>query len=138
MGYRVDPSASIPPSRQLVEAVLDGIASGELTPGARLLSVRAMAGEALVNPNTVAKAYRELTVLGVVEARNGSGVFVTTDGPGIARQQRQASTLANLEQAALEARRAGHDEADIRGTVETVLEEKGLEEKGKKQGRRSA
>ncbi|MHC4515726.1 MAG: GntR family transcriptional regulator [Planctomycetota bacterium] len=133
MGYRVDPAASIPPSRQLVEAVLDGIASGELTPGARLLSVRAMAGEALVNPNTVAKAYRELTVLGVVAARNGSGVFVTTDGPGIARAHRQASTLANLEQAVLEARRAGHDEAEIRNTVEKVCAEK-----GKKRGRRSA
>lgn len=124
MGYRVDPSASTPPSRQLVEAVLDGIASGELTPGARLLSVRGMASEALVNPNTVAKAYRELTVLGVVEARNGSGVFVTARGPAIARKQRQASTLANLEQAVLEARRAGHDEEHIRSIVESMLRDR--------------
>ena len=90
MTYTVDPHASTPPSRQLVDAVLDVMARGELTGGERLLSVRAMAQEALVNPNTVGKAYRELEQLGVVQGRNGSGVFVTEQGVEIARSKRRS------------------------------------------------
>ena len=58
MNVRVDPHSLLPPSQQLVAAVLDAIAAGELPPGARLPSVRGLASEALVNPNTVTKAYR--------------------------------------------------------------------------------
>ncbi|MBL8897988.1 MAG: GntR family transcriptional regulator, partial [Planctomycetes bacterium] len=63
---RVDSTSTVPPSRQLVEGVLDAIARGALEEGARLPSVRELAAEALVNPNTVAKAYRELQWLGAV------------------------------------------------------------------------
>lgn len=105
---RVDPALDLPPSRQLVEAVLDAIASGALAPGARLLSVRALAAEALVNPNTVAKAYRELELMGAVEPRNGLGVFVGPRGPEIARGARRDATLEAFRRAAAEALRAGH------------------------------
>ncbi len=86
MIVRVDPHADVPPSRQIVEAVLDAVARGEWGPEDRLPSVRALAEEAMVNPNTVGKAYRDLEGLGVVEGRNGSGVFVTAAGPARARR----------------------------------------------------
>jgi GntR family transcriptional regulator len=105
----VDPTRSTPPSRQLVEAVLDRVAGGDWGSGDRLPSVRGLAAEALVNPNTVGKAYRELEVLGVVAGRNGAGVFVTPEGPGIARKQRRAATIAALQLAIASALRAGHD-----------------------------
>ncbi|MDA1195959.1 MAG: GntR family transcriptional regulator, partial [Planctomycetota bacterium] len=69
MTIRVDPSRATPPSRQIVEAILDEIARGHFSAGARLPSVRGLAAEALVNPNTVGKAYRELELLGVSEGR---------------------------------------------------------------------
>jgi len=106
---KVDPALDTPPSRQIVEALLDAVACGALRPGAKLLSVRACAGEALVNPNTVAKAYRDLEVMGVVTGRNGLGVFVTDKGPGIARGARSKATLDAFRRAAMEAQRAGHD-----------------------------
>ncbi len=56
MSYRVDPHSEVPPSKQLVQQVLDAIARGDLETGDRLPSVRGMAAEALVNPNTVGKA----------------------------------------------------------------------------------
>ena len=115
--YRVDQSSSVPPSRQLVEAVLDAVACGAIAAGDKLLSVRAMAAEALVNPNTVAKAYRDLEALGVVEGRNGLGVFVTPEGPRLARGQRDEATLRAFERAALEAMRAGHSAAALRDLV---------------------
>ncbi len=85
MAIRVDSSRQTPPSRQIVEAVLERIAGGRLASGDRLPSVRGLAAEALVNPNTVGKAYRELEVMGVVEGRGGSGVFVTPRGPADGR-----------------------------------------------------
>jgi len=116
VSYRVDLSSAVSPSRQIVEAVLDAVAAGALAPGARLLSVRALAAEALVNPNTAARAYRDLESLGVVEGRNGLGVFVTERGPSVARGLRERATLEAFARAAAEALRAGH-------TVDALLEQ---------------
>lgn len=132
MTIRVDPTRATPPSRQLVEAVLDRIAGGAWAAGDRLPSVRGLAAEALVNPNTVGKAYRELEGMGVVEGRNGAGVFVTPEGPGAARAQRRGATLDALMHALESALQAGHPPAALRRHVERRL---GKEEGG---ARRSA
>ncbi|MGQ0613885.1 MAG: GntR family transcriptional regulator [Planctomycetaceae bacterium] len=113
MHLRVDPASDTPPSRQIVEALLDAIAAATLASGARLPSVRALAAEALVNPNTVSKAYREMEALGVVESRSGLGVFVTPRGPGIAKGARRRRTLDAFRRAACEATRAGHEPAEL-------------------------
>jgi GntR family transcriptional regulator len=118
---RVDPHSLVPPSQQLVAAVLDAIGSGELKPGDKLPSVRGLAGEALVNPNTVAKAFRDLEHLGVTEGRNGSGVFVTAAGPDVSRALRLAETLAQLRAAVQHALRAGHEPAVLRFVVDGVV-----------------
>ena len=121
MTIRVDPASDTPPSRQIVEAVLDRLAGGTWVAGDRLPSVRGLAADALVNPNTVGKAYRELEVLGVVAGRNGAGVFVTPEGPGSARKQRRAATLAALQNAIECALRAGHDPKVLGRRVERQL-----------------
>jgi GntR family transcriptional regulator len=120
VNYRVDLSSSVSPSRQIVEAVLDAVAAGALAPAARLLSVRALAAEALVNPNTAARAYRDLEALGVVEGRNGLGVFVTERGPAVARGLRKQSTLEAFARAAAEALRAGHTMDQLLEQIEGV------------------
>ena len=120
MSYRVDPHSPVPPSRQIVEAVLDTLARGELAAGDQLPSVRVMASLALVNPNTVGKAYRDLDHLGVAVGRNGAGVFVTPRGPALARRARQQATLAAFAAAAREALRAGHDADALRGELEEI------------------
>ena len=121
MTYRVDQSSTVSPSRQLVEAVLDGVSAGTMTPGDKLLSVRALAAEALVNPNTAARAYRDLELIGVLEGRNGRGVFVTAQGPGIARGMRVKATLDAYRRAAAEALRAGHDAATLRAVLDSSV-----------------
>ena len=109
----VDPDSDVPPSRQLVESVLDAIASGALEPGAQLPSVRAMAAAAMVNHNTVARAYEELARLGATEGVNGVGVFVTLRAPEVAAAERRAATLLALRRALAEALRAGHTYEDV-------------------------
>jgi GntR family transcriptional regulator len=113
MPWSVDTDSDVPPSRQLVEAILDAIASGALEPGTQLPSVRAMAAEALVNHNTVARAYEALQRLGATEAVNGVGVFVTLQAPEVAAVERRAKTLDVLRRAIAEALRAGHSYEDV-------------------------
>jgi GntR family transcriptional regulator len=124
MDWRVDPDSDVQPSRQLVLAALDALASGRFAAGDCLPSVRALAASALVNPNTAARAWRELEHLGVARARNGSGVFVTPDGPRLARELRRAATLAALERAWAEALRAGHERSDLLRTLDPPASER--------------
>ncbi|MEX1828214.1 GntR family transcriptional regulator [Luteibacter sp. CQ10] len=67
---------SRPIGRQIVDAVRMRIATGELRPGAQLPSVRGLAQQLTINPNTVAKAYAELTAEGWLESRQGLGLYV--------------------------------------------------------------
>jgi len=129
---RVDPNSLTPPSQQIVAAVLDAIANGALQPGDRLPSVRGLAAQALVNPNTVTKAYRDLEHLGATEGRNGSGVFVTAAGPAVARALRRAQTLAALREAIAAALRAGHGAEAITRLLDEVLAEEGMATEGKR------
>jgi GntR family transcriptional regulator len=108
VNFRVDPHSHVPPSQQLVDAVLDAIARGELRPGDKLPSVRGLAALALVNPNTVGKAYRDLEHLGATAGKNGSGVFVTDGGADVAKALRLLSTLDAFRAAAAACQRAGH------------------------------
>lgn len=137
MNVRVDPHSLTPPSQQLVAAVLDAIASGELAVGDKLPSVRGLAASALVNPNTVTKAWRDLEHLGATEGRNGSGVFVTAAGPAVAKALRLAETLAAFRAAVRHALRAGHDaellEEALRGLAgEAVAAREGQPREGSK------
>ena len=61
------------------------IAAGSLVPGAALPSVRTLAAQLRINPNTVVRAYRELEIIGLVETRQGEGSYVTADAAGLAR-----------------------------------------------------
>lgn len=76
LDVRVGPSDGRPIYRQLVEQVQRLVVTGRLRPGERLPAVRRLAEQLLINPNTVARAYRELEAAGTVASRVGSGVFV--------------------------------------------------------------
>ena len=121
MRLKVDPARPLPPSAQLVEGVLDALARGRLRPGEQLPTVRGLADEVVVNPNTVARAYRDLEALGAVEGRHGSGVFVTEEGPAIARRERRGATLLELQRAVQAALVVGHEPSDVRTEVERLL-----------------
>jgi GntR family transcriptional regulator len=122
MDLRVDPDRPPSPSQQIVTQVLDAVAAGRLSAGERLPSVRDAAGQALVNPNTVARAWRDLEALGVVKGRAGAGVFVTDDGPDVARRERRKATLAAVRLALEEALRSGHSIEDVMGEAKRAAD----------------
>ncbi len=85
MAFRITLSSSsgVPYYRQMVNQVMYGVANGMLRPGERLPTVRQLAVDLQVNLNTVSKAYGELELRGVVNTQQGTGTFVSEDGPGV-------------------------------------------------------
>lgn len=75
-GFRLDLDSGVPVYRQIIDQVTGGIAAGTLKPGDQLPTVRQVAVDLAINPNTVVRAYRELEIRGILETQQGTGTFV--------------------------------------------------------------
>lgn len=87
----IDPGAEIPPYEQLRAQLASRVASGELAPGTKLPTVRALAGEAHLAVNTVARVYRELEADGVVVTEGRRGTFVASSAVAGSREAAEAA-----------------------------------------------
>ena len=121
MLFRPNPSTGVPIYLQLMEQVKHAVETGALRPGEQLPGIRPLAEELVMNPNTVAKAYRELAHEGVVELRHGAGAFIAARShaePAALlmreRQARVAETVAEL-------RAQGVTDQEIRRLFEAEL-----------------
>jgi GntR family transcriptional regulator len=93
--FTLDSKSGVPIYRQIMDQVRHGIASGRLRPGEQLPTVRALAVELAVNPNTVIKAYSLLEQQGVLTTEQGSGTFVAeTPGMELSSREREAKLLS--------------------------------------------
>ena len=79
--FRLDLHSGVPVYRQIIDQVRGGIASGALTVGDQLPTVRQLAVDLSINPNTVVRAYRELELGGLLETHQGTGTFISTKKP---------------------------------------------------------
>jgi len=77
MRLQIDMKSGVPFYRQIIDQVKSAIATGQVEPGDRLPTVRQLAVDLSVNPNTVSRAYTELELTGLVETQMGSGTFVS-------------------------------------------------------------
>jgi DNA-binding transcriptional regulator YhcF (GntR family) len=87
----VDPRSAVPPFEQLRVQILELVGDGELAPETRLPTVRKLASDLGVAPNTVARTYRELERAGIVETRGRHGTFVSVHGDPAHRQAQKAA-----------------------------------------------
>ena len=121
MLLKPNPSSGVPIYLQLMEQVKHSIETGALRPGEQLPGIRPLAEELVINPNTVAKAYRELEHAGIIELRQGAGAFVA----GNARVERLADKLkaaqATISTAIAKLRSQGITDDEIRRLVEAEL-----------------
>lgn len=93
--FRLDAKSGVPVYRQLVDQVLVGVGSGVLTPGDQLPTVRQLAVDLSINPNTVVRAYKELEIRGMLTTQQGTGTFITSKKikKDEAQRQRRLSQL---------------------------------------------
>jgi GntR family transcriptional regulator len=122
--FMLDPKSGVPIYRQIQDQIRCGIAAGKLRPAEQLPTVRALAVDLAVNPNTIIKAYTELERLGILTTEQGSGTYVAPQ-PVVAlsarERQDKLATLCNefLSQAA----RYGFSSADVIQAVRSLMTE---------------
>ena len=88
MQIHISTQDGVPVYLQIVNQVKYLVAAGRLAPGEEMPSVRALAEQLVINPNTVARAYLELERAGLVVKRHGSGTYVSEEGSPLARKER--------------------------------------------------
>jgi GntR family transcriptional regulator len=93
--FRLDLQSGVPVYRQIIDQVRGGIASGSLAVGDQLPTVRQLAVDLSINPNTVVRAYRELELGGLLETHQGTGTFISAQKMkgGGAERGRQLSQI---------------------------------------------
>src|SRR5712692_3989064 len=113
MQIYITTSDGVPPYLQIVNQVKYLVASGRLEPGGELPPIRALAMRLRVNPNTVARAYRELETAGVVVKRSTTGTYVSEAGSPLARRERLRIVTERIDALIAEARQLGFETDEI-------------------------
>jgi GntR family transcriptional regulator len=118
----IDPSSGLPIYLQIAQQIKTSVAMGRLQPEEPLPSVRQLAVELAVNPNTVARAYLDLEIEGVIYKRQGAGTFVSSQGVRVSKSERRRVLNELLEKALVEGVNLGLSERELRDAFEHVLE----------------
>jgi GntR family transcriptional regulator len=114
MKLKIEPASPIPIYLQIIEKVRNGIVSGALGPDEELPSVRALAGQHLINPNTVARAYMELEREGLVEKRRGAGTYVAPQALKWRAKEKTRIVTALVDDAVRRALEFGMSSTEVR------------------------
>ena len=125
--FRLDLKSGVPVYRQLIDQVLIAIASGQISAGDQLPTVRQLAVELSINPNTVVRAYKELEIRGMLTTQQGTGTFITTKKVKSDEAQRQKRLSQMVGEFVARVSTEGY-------TVDDILERLG--EIGNESGRR--
>jgi len=120
----VDPHSHVPIYEQIIEHIHGRIATGVYQPDELLPSIRALALELLVNPNTVQRAYQELERQGLVYMRKGLGVFVAFNGRTTARSRSEEAVRERFSQGVDLGRSASLAEQTLRSLFNRTLRER--------------
>ena len=107
---------------QIANHIRFAVASGALKQGDKLPSVRELSTRLALNPNTVAKAYRDLEVMGIVYTRRGMGIFINNNIQAKCRQECRKEIIARMHEVVAEAKASGMNEAEVLHIAEASLE----------------
>jgi GntR family transcriptional regulator len=118
MEFRIDAAARQPIYRQIVEQVREAVARGRVAPEERLPSVRELSRTLVVNPNTVARAYSELERDGLLNTRQGLGVFVAAPKIELTKKARKERLLEILDRLLTEAVCLGFTADEVAAAVD--------------------
>lgn len=113
--FRLDLHSGVPVYRQIVDQVRGGVASGALTVGDQLPTVRQLAVDLSINPNTVVRAYRELELGGLLETHQGTGTFISEQKirSGVSERERARQLAGIVDDSLARAGAAGFTVEDL-------------------------
>ena len=120
---KIDPSSHIPIYLQIVEGIRAAVAAGVYRPGEALPSLRAMAMQAHVNPNTVQRAYDELAREGLIYAQRGKGLFVAEQGKPSAQERAKQAVHNVFAEGIRIGQSAGMDVGQLRDVFAAALDQ---------------
>jgi GntR family transcriptional regulator len=120
---RIDPRSHVPIYLQIAEEIRAAVAAGLYRPGEALPSLRAMAVEVQVNPNTVQRAYDELERDGLIYSQRGKGLFVAQQGTQSAQSGAEEGVRRAMERAIRAAAAAGMSPKQVRAIFRASLEQ---------------
>jgi GntR family transcriptional regulator len=123
MMFRLNLETGVPVYRQIIDQVHAGRASGALRPGERLPTVRQLAVDLKVNPNTVVRAYRELELTGFLTTHQGTGTFVTDTKVERSDAQREEKLTQMVADFAARAGREGFTVKEIRARLKEFVKQ---------------
>ncbi len=123
MLLQIDPSNGLPIYDQISRQLKFAVAHGVLRAGELVPSVRELAQQVAVNPNTVARAYRDLQTDGVLETLRGEGLRVTKAAFETCQRDRQSLLKSRLRSAITECRQSGLNIVEIRTLIDDVLKD---------------
>ena len=89
MKFHIDPASGVPFYRQIIDQIKYAIARSDLKQGDQLPTVRQLAVDLAINPNTVGKAYSQLEILGILQTQQGSGTFISPQKVEVSELERQ-------------------------------------------------
>lgn len=124
MFFKINASNGVPVYEQVARQIMFAVASGGLESGEMVPSVRQMAKDLAINPNTVARAYRQLQDQGIVATVRGSGLEVTKGASGKCKSARLRLIRDRIKQVVIEARRSQMSDEEIRKIVSEQLQNK--------------
>ncbi len=121
--FHLDPRSGVATYLQIVQQVKESLRLGTISVGDQLPTVREVVADLAINPNTVAKAYRDLEREGLVVARQGRGTFVASTLAPASSLRHYEALRAELERWLAAADRAGLDEESVRALISATLRE---------------
>ena len=119
---KIDPRSHVPIYLQIAEEVRSAVAAGLYRPGEALPSLRALAIDVKVNPNTVQRAYDALEREGLVYSQRGKGLYVAEQGTASAQTRTQEAVRRALEEGIRAGRAAGMGVPQVRVLFEAAIE----------------
>ncbi len=119
----LDPSSGVPFYRQIIRWIENAVLSGRLTAGDRLPTIRSLAIELKMNPNTIAKAYAELELRRIVATQVGNGTYVAREAPDASPGGREAAIAEVLARFVGELKALGVELAEIPALILDYMEE---------------
>jgi GntR family transcriptional regulator len=128
--FHLRPESGEPIYQQLIRQVKQAVLSGALERGAQLPSVRQLASELVINPNTVVRAYRDLEHAGMLEGVAGKGWFVSYGALRLRDEERRRRLMELVDQLWSEGRSLGYGPGEVEALVAEALRERAEAERG--------